>query len=329
MMKKMRFVLLLLSSLVLLVACGNESQGEDGKKEISIMLDWYPNAVHSFLYVAEEKGYFEEEQLDVDIQFPANTTDPLTLAAANKVTLGLYYQPDVIMAVANDDMPVISVAGIVREPLNYLVFKAEQNIQSPADLLHKKVGYPGIPINIALLHTILKDVGESPDQIDMIDVGFELGSSIITDHVDAVFGAFVNHEVPVLRHEGYDIDYLNPVEYGVPNYYELVLVTGSETWEKEQTEIEAFLRAAQKGYEFMMENPEEALDILLTYQDEANFPLDKAIETESMNVLLPKMQTTKGIHHQEADDWKKTAEWLLEVELIKEIPPMEAMIQSK
>lgn len=328
-MKKMKFVLLLMSSLALLAACGNTSNGADGKKDISIMLDWYPNAVHSFLYVAEEKGYFADEQLNVDIQFPANTTDPLTLAAANKVTLGLYYQPDVIMAVANDDMPVTSVAGIVREPLNYLVFKAEQNIESPKDLLHKKVGYPGIPINIALMHTLLNHAGESPNAIEMIDVGFELGSSIITDHVDAVFGAFVNHEVPVLRNEGYDIDYLNPVEYGVPNYYELVIVTGNKTWENEQTEIEAFLRAAQKGYEFMMENPEEALDILLTYQDTANFPLNKTIETESMNVLLPKMQAENGIDHQELETWNKTAEWLLEMELIKEIPPIDVMVQTK
>src|SRR5699024_8797634 len=102
--------------------------------------------------------------------------------------------------------------------------KAEQNIQTPTDLLNKKIGYPGIPINIALMQTLLENVGESTDAIEMIDVGFELGSSIITDHVDAVFGAFVNHEVPVLRKEGYDIEYLNPTEFGVPNYYELVMV---------------------------------------------------------------------------------------------------------
>lgn len=327
-MKKMTIALLLLSSIIFFVACESDATDDEEMKEVSIMLDWYPNAVHSFLYVAEEKGYFKDENISVDIQFPANTTDPLTLAAANKVTLGLYYQPDVIMALANDGMPIKSVAGIVREPLNYLVFKAEQNIQTPADLLNKKIGYPGIPINIALMHTLLENVGESSDAIEMIDVGFELGSSIITDHVDAVFGAFVNHEVPVLRKEGYDIEYLNPTEFGVPNYYELVMVAGTDTLEKQDKEIEAFLRAAQKGYEDMMNNPEEALDILLANQDEANFPLDAEIETESLNILMSKMETPNTIAEQETSSWQQTAEWLLEMELINEIPSIEKLIQK-
>ena len=65
----------------------NQMKRSKDLKEVSIMLDWYPNAVHSYLYVAQEKGYFEEEGVAVNIQFPAGPTDPLTLAAAGKVTL--------------------------------------------------------------------------------------------------------------------------------------------------------------------------------------------------------------------------------------------------
>jgi len=323
-----RLILFMSSVLLMIVvaACSEESSndhGEEGLKEIDVMLDWYPNAVHSFLYVAEEKGYFAEENLDVSIQFPSNTTDPLNLAASGNVTLGFYYQPDVIMARANEDVPVKSVGAIVRSPLNYLVFKEDRQIKTPADLIGKKVGYPGIPINQALLTTMMKDVGEDPDDVELIDVGFELGSAIITENVDAVFGAFVNHEVPVLEHEGYDIDYISPVDFGVPNYYELVVVTGDDTWEKQQDEIEAFWRAAQKGFDFMADNPDEALNILLNNQDEANFPLDEAVEKESMDILLPKMKATDGLRKQEEQSWQETAEWLKDVGLISGIPAME------
>lgn len=77
------------------------------------MLDWYPNAVHSFIYAAIEKGYFKEEGVKVNIKF-SNPTDPLTLAAAGKVTVGLYYQPDVVMAKANEQIPVKSIGAVVR-----------------------------------------------------------------------------------------------------------------------------------------------------------------------------------------------------------------------
>ena len=82
--------------LFMLAACGGQgttqeesgNKGSNGEskdlKEVSIMLDWYPNAVHSYLYVAQEKGYFEEEGVAVNIQFPANPTDPLTSSGSWK-----------------------------------------------------------------------------------------------------------------------------------------------------------------------------------------------------------------------------------------------------
>ena len=314
----------------ILSACGNGNENEkevveegkstDETNKVSIMLDWYPNAVHSYLYVAEEKGYFEEEGIDVEFQFPANPTDPLTLAASRKITMGLYYQPDVIMAKANEDIPVKAVAAIVREPLNHVVYRSDDPIKSPKELEGKQVGYPGIPINEALVKTVVEHDGGDYEQVEMINVEFELGSSLISEQVDAVSGMFVNHEVPLLRSEGYDVDFINPVDYGVPSYYEVVAVTSDETWEEEQESIEAFWRAARKGYDFMVENEEEALQILLDNQDEANFPLDKEVETESLNILLPKMESEEGFGTQEKASWEETANWLKEYGLIEEVP---------
>ena len=111
------------------------------------MLDWYPNAVHSFIYAAIEKGYFKEEGVKVNIKFPSNPTDPLTLAAAGKVTVGLYYQPDVVMARANEKIPVKSIGAVVRSPLNHVVSLKSAGIQSPKDLEGKTVGYSGTPLS--------------------------------------------------------------------------------------------------------------------------------------------------------------------------------------
>src|SRR5690625_6750628 len=105
MRSKIMLFSLMLMTILMLVACNedeteskdaSESTTNDEKETVSIMLDWYPNAVHSYLYVAQEKGYFEDENIDVEFQFPANPTDPLTLAASGKITMGLYYQPDEI-----------------------------------------------------------------------------------------------------------------------------------------------------------------------------------------------------------------------------------------
>ena len=322
--------------LILLIAgCSNsdtdnkEDTSNDEKKKVSIMLDWYPNAVHSYLYVAQEKGYFNDENVEVDIQFPANPTDPMNLTAAGKVTLGLYYQPDVILAQANENIPIKAIASIVREPLNYTVMLEESPIKSPKDLEGKIVGFPGIPLNESLIKTMVTHDGGDYDKVDMIDVGFELESSLISKRVDAVTGTFINHEVPVMNSKGFKTRYFNPVDYGVPNYSEIVLLTSDDTWEKDQDAIQAFWRAAQKGYEFMEEKPEEALDLLISNQDQANFPLDKAIEMESLSILLPKMDTGGEAFGQlDEKSWEEVRDWLHEMELIKTKPEVEDMIHD-
>jgi len=326
-MRKLLILCVGLCFCTLLTACGDkQAQGEaDELANIDIMLDWYPNAVHSFLYIAQEKGYFEEEGLSVSIQFPANPTDPLNLAASGKVALGLYYQPDVIMARANENIPVKSTGVIVRSPLNHLVFNEDSPIETPKDLEGKKVGYPGIPLNEAIVKTMVKNDGGNPADVDMVNVEFELGSSLISEQVDAIVGAYVNHEVPVLESKGNDVDYNNPVDYGVPNYYELVAVTSDQIWKDQQEEIEAFWRAAEKGYAFMEKNPEEGLQILLDNQDEANFPLDEKVEAKSMDILLPKMESDEGFGSQREESWQETADWLKEMGLIEEVPAMEEL----
>ena len=69
-------------------------------RELTVVLDWYPNALHAFLYQAEQAGYFAEEGLTVNIQSPAGVNDAMSMVAAGKADIGLYYQQDVIQALS-------------------------------------------------------------------------------------------------------------------------------------------------------------------------------------------------------------------------------------
>ena len=93
------------------VGCGgSEPAAEDnGLEDFSIVLDWYPNAIHSFLYVAQEKGYFAEEGLNLVVNFPANTNDGISLPAAGKADVGMYYLQDAILTAVEEDVPIVSI----------------------------------------------------------------------------------------------------------------------------------------------------------------------------------------------------------------------------
>nr|WP_243835787.1 ABC transporter substrate-binding protein [Sporosarcina pasteurii] len=306
---------LFLSSIMILFVLSACNKNEDTEK-VSIMLDWYPNAVHSFLYVAEEKGYFEEEGIELDIQFPANPTDPINLAAAGKVTMGITYQPDVIIAKTEQDIAVKSVGVLVQSPLNHVGFLNDTGIKSPKDFEGKTIGFTGIPLNEAMVQTMMETDGADFNSVTMVDVGFELSSSIVSEKADAAVGMYINHEFPMLEYEGYQPGHLDPTDFGVPSFYELLVVTSDDTWANEQENIEAFWRAARKAFDDMEANPDEALATLLKHQDKANFPLIEEVEKESLSILLPKMKENGKFGHQDAEVWEVTADWMTKAGLL-------------
>ncbi|CAM4198326.1 ABC transporter substrate-binding protein [Bacillus manliponensis] len=329
-MKFLKRVLVFTLLLAMIAGCSSNTATEKKEmKEVTVMLDWYPNAVHSFIYAAIEKGYFEEEGVKVNIKFPSNPTDPLTLAAAGKVTVGLYYQPDVVIAKAKEQIPVKSIGAVVRSPLNHIISLKSAGIQSPKDLEGKTVGYSGTLLSEEYLKTMVKEDGGNPDKVKVMDVGFDLVPALITEKVDAVTGAYINHEVPVMRHEGHDPAYFNPADYGVPNYHELVFVTGEKTLKKDKETLQAFLRGAKKGFNFMKENPDEALDILLENQEKENFPLIPEVEKESMDILLEKMETEdEPFLSDSKESWETQTKWLKEKGMIEETVPADTLFEN-
>jgi putative hydroxymethylpyrimidine transport system substrate-binding protein len=306
-----------------MVGCSKTANKSEEKKnkeleEVSVVLDWYPNAVHGFIYEAIEKGYYEQEGLKVNIEFPSNTNDAISLTAAGKADLGIYYLQDVAMARGNENIPVKSVGAIVQSPLSIILSLKDKNIKTPRDLVGKKVGYGGTALSESIISTMLENVGEKKDSAKTVDVGFDLMSSMTTGNVDATIGCFVNHEVPALEEQGFELNYFFPSEYGVPNYYELVFVTGEDNLNKNSDKIQRFLRASKKGFDDMKANPDEALKILMKNQNAENFPLSESVEKKSFNTLIPVMETKDAkFLSQDTKVWQENIDWLAKKGLLK------------
>lgn len=293
-------------------------------REINVVLDWYPNALHAFLYVAIEKGYFEEEGLKVNLQFPSNSNDAISLVTAGKADIGLYYQQDVIITRANQQVPVKSIGAVVQAPLNAIISLADKNIISPKDLKGKTIGYSGTELSEALIRSVMTRAGADSSDVNMVDVGFELMSSMTTDNVDATIGGLINHEVPQLQEEGFDINWFTLEKYGVPSYYEGVFLANDAMIASDSDTLAKFLRASKKGFNDMKAEPEAALQILLSHQNADNFPLSENVERQSLDILLPLMENDKADFLSQSDScWQENIDWLKSEGLISNVPVLD------
>lgn len=336
-MKKHFFAVLMVCTL-LLSGCtagqnagnGTEQGGKDLRK-LTVVLDWYPNALHAFLYQAEQAGYFAEEGLTLDIQPPAGTNDALSMVAAGKADIGLYYQQDVIQARVEQNVPIKSIAAVVQAPLNIVLSLKDKNITNPKDLVGKTIGYAGTELSEALIHSIMKNNGVNTEDVKMVDVGFDLMASMTTGNVDATIGCLVNHEVPQMEKEGFEVNYFFPDDYGVPQYYEGVFVANDKMIESEPEVLSGFLRACAKGFDDFQNDTDAVLQVLLDHQDEANFALDPDVEKQSCEALLPLMETADAAFLTQTEAcWQQNIDWMYEEGLISAKPEVsEVMAEIK
>ena len=296
--------------MALATACG----GEEEATKIKLALDWYPNANHAGIFVAQEKGYFADENLEVEFYTPADPSTVNQTVAAGADDFGINYQPDLLLA-RSQGVPVVSIAALVQHPLNSVQTLEASGIERPSQLVGKKVGYPGIPLNEPLLGTMLKYDGVTGglEEVELVNVGFNLAEALITGSVDACVGCYFSHESFLMENQGHPVNVLRMEEWGVPDFYELVLVASEDTVRDRSDVAQRLVRALMRGYAEAAADPDAAVDILLAGTDGE---VDEAIERPGIRVIAPLWIEAGPVGWQTSEKWNNFADWMYENGLV-------------
>jgi putative hydroxymethylpyrimidine transport system substrate-binding protein len=286
------------------------------KTKVSLMLDRYPNAMHAFIYTAIANGYFQEKGIELDIKQPGEPNEGLTLVGLDVIDLTLASQPQVLMA-RSDEIPVVSIAAVVRHPLNYLMIPKSSAIQSPKNLVHRKVGYPGDGVSLAILNTMMLSDKSDPNQVVKVNVKRDFVQSIASHRVDAILGGNINEDRILLANRKQPVRTIEPMLYGVPEYYELVLVANEGMVEANPELLQTVWEILARGQQDVINNPEQAIAYVLKKQNKG-FPLTKVVEEESLSILLSFMSNEDDAFGlQSKTVWTETNNWLDETGLMK------------
>lgn len=281
------------------------------EKKLTLMLDWFVNPNHGPIVIAKERGYFREEGITVNVQEPADPSTPPKLVAANKVDLAISYQPNLTIDVAAG-LPLIRSATLVATPLNTLtVLKGKVNNLS--ELKGKKIGIAIAGNEEATIGTMLNTHNVDYKDVEIINVGWALSSSLASGKVDAIWGGFRNFESNQLALEGYDAKAFFPEEHGVPTYDELVFVANAKTHDKEA--IKAFNRALEKATTYIVNHPQQSWKEFVAYSpDTLNNELNKRAWNDTLTrfALRP-----SAVDHKRYDDY---AQFMYDQKIIETLP---------
>ena len=242
------------------------------KDKMTLLLDWFINPDHGPIIIAKEKGYFSDQNLEIEIIAPADPSAPPKLVAAGQADLAVSYQPQLHLQLTQG-LPLIRVGTLVATPLNCLLVLENGPIKTPQSLSGKKIGFSVAGVEEILLSAILEKYGVKIEDVELVNVNFSLSPSLMSGQVDAVIGAFRNFELNQMKIENVPGKCFFLEEEGVPPYDELIYVANSKNIDKEK--IRKFLKATELATQFIINNPEESWKIFASTSKELDDQLNK------------------------------------------------------
>ena len=271
MLNVVRAILLLLTVAVLAPGAWADDKPAEVKKLV-VMLDWFVNPDHAALVVAQEKGFFAAQNLEVELQTPADPNDPPKLAAAGKVDVAVTYQPQLHIHV-NAGLPIKRIGTLVATPLNSLVVLKDGPVKTLADLKGRKIGYSVGGFEEALLKTMLAKAGLKMEDVTLVNVNFSLSPALLAKQVDAVIGAFRNFELNQMDLAKKPGLAFYPEEEGIPPYDELVLVANRD--QLNDPRLGRFMAALEQATLYLLNHPDEAWKAFIEKHQDLNDELNR------------------------------------------------------
>jgi len=228
---------------------------------VTLGLEWFLNPDHIPFFVADERGYYADEGLELDVWEPEEHYDTLDTLADGGLDYAIT-EPIHLVEDRADGVPVRGVACFLDTP-GGIQYPVGRGWGSPADLPEGvRLNYPGAPGEGGrrMVAYMAREAGGdlTADDIEPVDRGFHHTDAIIEGDADAAFLAFHNFEVVESRHRGHETALWTLDDYGVPDFSRLTLVASEEKVESRPEEVEGFLRATRRGVEDTVGSPDEA-----------------------------------------------------------------------
>ena len=316
--KNGRFLVVLGLLMILFAATGCGGNGSDpalSQSEeltpVTVTLDWTPNTNHTGLYVAAELGYYKEAGLDVTIVQPAGGTAE-QLVAADQAQFGISYQEGVTYA-RSGGIPVVSIAAVIQNNTSGFASLAEKQIETPADFAGKRYGGWGSPIEEATIAALMKDYQADIADVEILTTG-AIDFFALSEKSADFSWIFYGWDGIAAEIRGIELNYIDLGTYNeIFNYYTPVLITSEMMIAQNSDLVQSFMEATIRGYQFAMDNPQKAADVLLAAAPE----LDPDLVRASQEWLAPRYQDQAQVWGlQDETVWQRYTDWLVEQGLL-------------
>ena len=305
----MRKAIALAASMIAFSACAGQP---DELTPVTLMLDWVPNTNHTGFFVAQSEGYFEDAGLAVEIVQPGEVFAEQAVAGG-AADFGISFQEQITIARA-DAIPLVSIGAIIQSNTSGFV---SQMGESPADWEGLSYGSFGSPFEEPTLRELMRCDGGNFDALDILDIGFSDSLALLEQEQIDLAWIFYGWQGVQAAQQGIDLEVVMMEDWFdcVPDYYTPVIIAAESTLEERPLLVRDFLEAVSRGFEFAIDDPLAASDILLDAVPE----LDPQLVRDSQAWLSPRYQSDAARWgEQDRVVWQAYSQWMADHGIISE-----------
>lgn len=325
-MKIKKYISIILAGALMLTTlsgCSKKEEKSANKGEkVTVVLDWTPNTNHTGLYTALENGYYKDQGLDVEIVQPPEG-GAASLVASGKADFGISYQEEVTYAKTSDDpLPIKAIAAVIQHNSSGFASPKDKNIETPKDFEGKIYGGWGSESETAAIKAVMEKTGADFDKVTIADIGQDDFFTATTNSVDFAW-IYEGWDFVQAKLKGFDLNFIPMNQFDKRLDYYTPVIISNETLLSDNPELaKKFMKATTEGYQFAIDNPEEAAKILVKHAPE----IDEELAIESQKFLASKYKDDAPRWGEMKDEvWNNYTAFLKEYGLInKDLKPEDA-----
>jgi NitT/TauT family transport system substrate-binding protein len=292
---------------------------------VALGLGFIPSVQFAPFYVAQAKGFFTEQGLDVTLQHGIET-DFLKLVGVNQMQFAVGSGDQVILGRAQGLPLTYTLAWYRQFPVTVMSL-ADKGLNTPQALEGRRVGIPGLfGASLVAWKALVYATGLDESQVTLESIGFTQAAAVSQDRVDAALDYVTNGPVQ-LRLAGQEVNIIR-----VSDYIDLPsngLITNAQTVAENPELVQRMTNALLAGIRYTLANPDEAFALSLQAVPEAG-GANEAANRAIFDASLALWQVADDeLGRSDPAAWQEAAQFMREMGLIEVDVPVDALFTNQ
>jgi NitT/TauT family transport system substrate-binding protein len=287
---------------------------------VTVQLKWHHQTQFAGMYVADAKGFYRAEGLDVrHREWKVGDKSPIEQVVSGSADFGITSQAQFLMEREKGARIVAIAAVYQRSPVAFFALK-KSNIKHPRDFVGKTIAFA--PPHEVQLKAVLKRFGIDVKQLTRAPYGFDLAPFYKGETL--IWAGYAMNQPVDARLAGYDVNIFFPDDYGVHGYDD-ILFASEDLLRKKPMVAEKWIRAVMKGWRYAIEHADEATTITLALRD----TLKRDKQSAMLLASIPLIHTgERPLGWMTREVWQSATELLHEHGILVRVPPMDGLFTT-